>query len=117
MVIFNFGTLTLNFQELFIKELALAGYADLKNSSSSKLNYNNLVNVVHKDSRYSFLEYMIPKKITVREYKEMMRKKEKGTSSESGSTDDSEEEGSSASNETGSDAGSEGKQPSQCLLS
>ncbi|GJQ77407.1 hypothetical protein Trydic_g20806 [Trypoxylus dichotomus] len=60
--------------EMFIKLLVKEGYRNT--NSAKKLNYNNLVNVIHNKSRYEFLEIVIPKKITVRQYKELMTKGE-----------------------------------------
>ena len=46
-------------------------------NKGKKLIYNNLVDVIHNSTRYEFLEIVIPKKITVRQFKELMARKEK----------------------------------------
>lgn len=70
---------------MFIKLLVKEGYENT--NSAKKLNYNNLVNVIHNTSRYEFLEIVIPKKITVRQYKELMDRKD-NSSPEKGSSCD-----------------------------
>lgn len=96
--------------ELFIGNLALEGYKISKNAK--KLDYKHLAEVVHTYEKYNFLRDIMPKKITVLEYKKIMAKKQglsneennsKDTSSESSSSDD-EEDSSSTDESDGSSA-------------
>lgn len=77
--------------ELFIKMMAREGYKFA--SPAKKLQYNDIVKVVASHPRFEFLEMIIPKKITVKEYKELMKKKNSGDnqSSSSEETDTSDE--------------------------
>lgn len=88
--------------EMFIRALAQEGYAETNNGK--KLDYKHLSNVVHSDEKYNFLRDILPKKITVLEYKNIMTKKlaaekernsEDSSSSDDGSSSDSGSEGSS----------------------
>ncbi|XP_022906303.1 chromatin accessibility complex protein 1 [Onthophagus taurus] len=84
------AVLTTKATELFIKCLVKESINDMvKTQKSKKLNYNNLVNVIHKSVKYEFLETIIPKKITYKEYKQLMAKKkrENGDLTGSGSED------------------------------
>lgn len=85
------------FQELFIKSLAKEGYKDAKQNKT--LDYKNLANVVHKNDKYEFLREIVPQKITVRKYRELMTKKQagkkgsdEGSSSDSGSSSESSDD-------------------------
>lgn len=77
---------------MFIKQLVKEGYQNT--NSARKLNYNNLVNVIHNTARYEFLEIVIPKKITFRQYKELLNKENpqlvKDSSSDEHSNSDSD---------------------------
>lgn len=70
--------------------------------------YEHLVTTVHNNTRYEFLEMMIPRKMKVSECKSIIAKKikqkESGNSSESSSSDESEE--SSSSSDSDSEASS-----------
>lgn len=61
-------------QELFIKSLASEGYKDT--NDKKRLEYKNLASVVHNSDRYEFLREIMPKKITVRQYRELMARKQ-----------------------------------------
>lgn len=79
---------------MFIKLLVKEGYRNT--NCAKKLTYNNLVNVIHNTSRFEFLEIVIPKKITVRQYKELIAKSEnpqrdKESSSDERSVSDTDE--------------------------
>ncbi|RZC33448.1 CBFD NFYB HMF domain containing protein [Asbolus verrucosus] len=83
--------------ELFIKTLTKEGYRLTKNGK--KLDYKHVAEVVNRDDRYEFLKDIMPKKITVAEYKKIVAKQQQddATSSddESGSessTDASDKE-------------------------
>lgn len=78
--------------ELFIKMIAREGYKFA--TPAKRLQYNDIVQVVASHQRFEFLEMIIPKKITVHEYKELMKKKSSGenqssSSEETDTTDDS----------------------------
>lgn len=84
--------------ELFIRNLALEGYKITKNAK--KLDYKHLAEVVHTYEKYNFLRDIMPKKITVLEYKRLMAKKQgtniaenisKNLSSDSSSSDNEED--------------------------
>lgn len=77
----------LHFQELFIKQLASEGFKD--NNKGKKIEYKNLANVVHKNERYEFLREIVPQKITVRQYRELMAKKQQNTNSSTSDKDTS----------------------------
>ncbi|XP_056642875.1 chromatin accessibility complex protein 1 [Diorhabda carinulata] len=94
--------------ELFIRTLALEGYNNA--NRAKKLDYKHLAEVVHVDEKYNFLRDIMPKKITVLEYKNIMArkeaiendvKKEEATSSDSS---DDEEDSSSGSDDSSASA-------------
>lgn len=58
-----------------MKNLAIEAYHTTKNSK--KLQYENLIDVIHKCNEYEFLQIMVPKKITVSEYRKLMDKMQK----------------------------------------
>ncbi|KAK9731825.1 Histone-like transcription factor (CBF/NF-Y) and archaeal histone [Popillia japonica] len=72
--------------EMFIKLLVKEGYRNT--NCAKKLTYNNLVNVIHNTSRFEFLEIVIPKKITVRQYKELIAKSENPQRDKESSSDE-----------------------------
>lgn len=91
--------------ELFIKNLALEGYKTSNNAK--KLDYKHLAEVVHNSEKYNFLRDIMPKKITVLEYRKIMERKEKmnnddnsskRSSSESSSSDNEEDSSTDESN-------------------
>lgn len=63
--------------ELFIKKLVVDSfnYMKKKNPSGKTLRYQNLAAVVQSSDKYHFLKDMTPMKITVREYKKIMARK------------------------------------------
>lgn len=66
-----------------------------RNSKTSLLEYKNIAAVVQEDDTLDFLREIIPRKITVRQYKEMMAKKApKGVHSDESSEESSDEESS-----------------------
>lgn len=78
--------------------LASEAYKDSRDKK--KLDYKNLANVAHENDRLEFLQEIVPKKITVKQYKEMMARKQQnmngskgasksGSSSSEGGTDSS----------------------------
>lgn len=94
--------------ELFIRNLAQEGRKISNNAK--KLDYKHLAEVVHRYEKYNFLRDIMPKKITVLEYKKLMAKKQ-GTNNEeniSKSTSDTsssdDEEDSSTDESDGSSA-------------
>lgn len=58
-------------QELFVAYLAKQAYSKGKKD----LDYKDVTNVVHNKDTLDFLWELMPKKITVRQYKELMSKK------------------------------------------
>ncbi|CAH1115986.1 unnamed protein product [Phaedon cochleariae] len=96
--------------ELFIRTLALEAYRDANNAK--KLDYKHLAEVVHTEERYNFLRDIMPKKITVAEYKRLMAKKQginddsegKNEASSSSSSDDEEDSSSDDSEQSSASA-------------
>ncbi|XP_034247578.1 chromatin accessibility complex protein 1-like [Thrips palmi] len=79
--------------ELFIQNLAREA---LKNGDTSKVDYSDVAKVVQSKGNLFFLREIIPKKITVREYKEIMKKEgitDIISSSESSDDEEDDEEG------------------------
>ncbi|XP_030763140.1 nuclear transcription factor Y subunit C-6 [Sitophilus oryzae] len=79
--------------ELFIRSLTQEGYSET--NQGRKLDYKHLSNVVHSDEKYNFLRDILPKKITVLEFKKIMAKKEAAERGSDGEDSSSEEESSS----------------------
>ncbi|XP_026738623.1 chromatin accessibility complex protein 1 [Trichoplusia ni] len=76
--------------ELFVTDLAKRAF---KNSKNSLLEYKHIAEVVQEDDTLDFLREIMPRKITVRQFKEMMAKKAaKGGKSDESSEESSEEE-------------------------
>lgn len=72
-----------------------------KTSKSSHLEYKHIAEVVQQDDTLDFLREIMPRKITVKQYKELMVKKaakpsQSGDSSEESSEEESSEESSSS---------------------
>lgn len=97
--------LALLLQELFLKLLASESYKDA--ADQKKIEYKNLANVAHKYDHLEFLREIIPQKITVKQYRELMAKKNQGSNgsgkTESGSSSDSESDGSNSAAESDSE--------------
>ncbi|XP_018570445.1 chromatin accessibility complex protein 1 [Anoplophora glabripennis] len=89
--------------ELFIKHLATESYNTTGNGK--KLDYKNLAQIVHSDDKYEFLRDIMPKKITVREFKRLMAKKqaEEGGKKDDKMSSSSEDDDSSSSTSSGDD--------------
>lgn len=87
--------------ELFIKNLATESYQTTDNAK--KLDYKNLAQIVHSDDKYEFLRDIMPKKITVLEFKRLMAKKqaEEGGKKDDEMSSSSEDDDSSSSSSTG----------------
>lgn len=93
----NFYVLLFSLQELFIAYLA---NQTLKYTGGKKeLNYNALSDFVQKEEKLEFLHQIVPKKITVKEFREIL---ERGSDSSDSDVDSSESE-SGDSDESGSD--------------
>ncbi|XP_053611379.1 chromatin accessibility complex 16kD protein [Plodia interpunctella] len=76
--------------ELFVTDLAKRAH---KYSNGNMLEYKHIAEVVQSDDTLDFLREIMPKKITVRQFKELMAKKAaKGEDSDETSSDSSEEE-------------------------
>ncbi|KAF9803523.1 hypothetical protein SFRURICE_005825 [Spodoptera frugiperda] len=73
--------------ELFVTDLAKRAF---KNSKNTFLEYKHIAEVVQEDDTLDFLREIMPRKITVRQFKEMMAKK----AAKNGNSDDSSEESS-----------------------
>lgn len=82
--------------ELFIRNLAVEGYKVSNNAK--KLDYKHLAEVVHSYEKYNFLKEIMPKKITVLEYKKIIAKK-RGKINEENNSKDSSSDSSSSDNE------------------
>lgn len=89
-------------QELFIAFLTQQTYK--KNGNKKELNYNDLSSFVQKEEKLEFLHQIVPKKITVKEFREIL---ERGSDSSDSDVDSSESE-SVDSDETGSEEEEEG---------
>lgn len=89
--------------ELFIKNLATESYKTTDNAK--KLDYKNLAQIVHLDDKYEFLRDIMPKKITVSEFKRIMAKKqaEEGGKRDANMSSSSEDDDSSSSSSSGDD--------------
>ncbi|XP_060523191.1 chromatin accessibility complex protein 1 [Cylas formicarius] len=80
--------------ELFIKNLTQEGYN--RTNKGKKLDYKHLAQVVHNDEKYNFLRDILPKKITVLEYKKILASRDaperaEREAEELSSTEDDEE--------------------------
>ncbi|CAG9796337.1 unnamed protein product [Diatraea saccharalis] len=85
--------------ELFVIDLAKRAF---KNSKNTLLEYKHIAEVVQEDDTLDFLREIMPRKITVRQFKEIMAKKAgKGDLSDDESTDQSSEESSSEESSSG----------------
>ncbi|KAL1494990.1 hypothetical protein ABEB36_010486 [Hypothenemus hampei] len=60
--------------ELFIRTFCLEGYTET--NKGKKLDYKHLSNIVHRDDKYKFLRDIMPKKITLQQYNEIMARKQ-----------------------------------------
>lgn len=76
--------------ELFIKTLTEEAYKLTDNGK--KLDYKHLAEVVNGADRYEFLRDIMPKKITVLEYKKILAKKQQSDEVQSNSSSSSEED-------------------------
>ncbi|XP_023950054.1 chromatin accessibility complex 16kD protein [Bicyclus anynana] len=86
--------------ELFVTDLAKRAY---KSNKTNLLEYKHIAEVVQEDDTLDFLREIMPRKITVRQFKELMAKKaakgnESDETSEESSEEDSSDESSSSSN-------------------
>ncbi|KAG6441842.1 hypothetical protein O3G_MSEX002074 [Manduca sexta] len=78
--------------EMFVIDLAKRAY---KNCKGNNLEYKHIAEVVQEDDTLDFLREIMPRKITVRQFKEIMAKKAaKGDRSDESTEDSSEEESS-----------------------
>lgn len=93
--------------ELFIKQLAKDAF---EIDNRGVLTYKNLATYVQSDDKLDFLHNIVPKKITVKEYKKILAEEkvpqldsegsESSSSEESGSDEESEDESESEEEET-----------------
>ncbi|OWR42096.1 chromatin accessibility complex 16kD protein [Danaus plexippus] len=93
--------------ELFVTDLAKRAY---KNSEKNFLEYKHIAEVVQQDDTLDFLREIMPRKITVRQFKEMMAKKAaKANDSDETSEESSEEESSDESSSGNSNSNQDNK--------
>ncbi|XP_058067131.1 chromatin accessibility complex protein 1 [Anopheles bellator] len=85
--------------EMFIEHLAHRAH----NSERKTLDYSDLAKYVEKEDALEFLQIVLPQKITVREYKELMA--QRAAEAEMGSEEEEEEGSSEASAAAGEDDG------------
>lgn len=78
------------FKEMFIKHLAISSE---KAAGGKEIEYKHVAEVVNTSERFDFLTEIIPKKITVRQFKKYLAEK-KNTRSFSESSGSSDSEGS-----------------------
>ncbi|KAI5636727.1 histone-like transcription factor (CBF/NF-Y) and archaeal histone domain-containing protein [Phthorimaea operculella] len=84
--------------ELFVTDLAKRAHKTIK---GNMLEYKHIAEIVQEDDTLDFLREIMPRKITVKQFKEMMAKKAaRGDRSDDESSEESSEEDSSE--ETGS---------------
>ncbi|XP_038220848.1 chromatin accessibility complex 16kD protein [Zerene cesonia] len=82
--------------EMFVTDLAKRAF---KNSKNNFLEYKHIAEVVQEDDTLDFLREIIPRKITVRQFKELMARKAAKANSDDSSEESSEEESSEESSE------------------
>lgn len=87
--------------ELFVKQIAKEAY---EMDNRGLLTYKNLATYIQNDDKLDFLHAVVPKKITVREYKKILAEEKIPTVDSEGSDESSSEESGS---EEGSDEESE----------
>lgn len=75
--------------EIFINTLTKEGHKMSKDAK--RLDYKHLASVVHQDEKYNFLRDILPKKITVLQFKEIMARKKALEEKGSGNEDSSDE--------------------------
>ncbi|CAH3952474.1 chromatin accessibility complex 16kD protein [Pieris brassicae] len=83
--------------ELFVIDLAKRAF---KNSSNNVLEYKHIADVVQEDDSLDFLREIIPRKITVKQFKEMMARKAAKANSDDSTEESSSEESSDESEES-----------------
>lgn len=77
--------------KLLVSTLTLEGY--MVSNMAKKLQYEHLVEVIHKNERFEFLESIIPRKIKVKDFLAKLAAKKKAEEEE----DDEDEESTSGS--------------------
>lgn len=66
--------LTAKAAELFTKELVKGSYTEAVRLKKKKIDYTSLANYANSEDHLEFLHFLIPQKITVKEYKKQMHK-------------------------------------------
>lgn len=86
-----------------------------KKSAGKKLDYKDIAEIVQTDDRLDFLREMVPRKITVREFKELLKRKNRRSKTEeiNGSNGNGENSDSSSSEESSDDDESESSENSE----
>lgn len=89
---------------MFIQHLAKRAE---KQAGGKQIDYKHLAEVVNTSERYDFLTEIIPRKVTVRQFKKMLREKnENRSSTEDSDSDDSEDSDSEDSSSDSEDSSS-----------
>ncbi|XP_013183923.1 chromatin accessibility complex 16kD protein [Amyelois transitella] len=86
--------------ELFVTDLARRAH---KNSNGNALEYKHIAEIVQQDDTLDFLREIMPKKITVRQYKELMAKKAARGDNSDEESSESSDEGSTEESSSGND--------------
>ncbi|GAB0094676.1 Chromatin accessibility complex 16kD protein [Sergentomyia squamirostris] len=82
--------------ELFISNLAENAHKEQMKNKEHQIVYKHLANYVQNESKLEFLQQMLPKKITVKQYKELLRKSTEKEALQISSSDDDDESVSSS---------------------
>lgn len=77
-------------QELFISYLTVQTHKH--NAHKKDLNYNDLSKFVQDEEKLEFLHQIVPKKITVKEFREILERGSDSSDSQSSSSDDDDDE-------------------------
>ncbi|XP_034942917.1 chromatin accessibility complex protein 1 [Chelonus insularis] len=96
--------------EMFIHHLTLEAY--IKANRASNLDYKHLAEVVQTSETLEFLKEIMPRKITVRKFKELMAAKEAAQNSSSDSSDSDSDSDSASQGDSESASGSDDEKES-----
>lgn len=92
-------------QELFIHSLAKDAFKQnqTQNTTSNTLDYKQLAEVVQMNGKMEFLQEIMPKKITVRQFRELMAKKNAAANSSDSESDSQSDSASESESEDDDD--------------
>merc|ERR1712050_1490 len=76
--------------EIFVQDLSR--YCLKRSKDPNKVTYNDLAEIVDNDEIYQFLQDIIPKKITAREYFEIMKNRPKDSDDDDDEDDDDDDD-------------------------